>query len=43
MAREEGFRTMKVLCVLSTDPEAIIPDLFRAAHAVQMIVPRAMR
>ena len=35
MAREEGFRTMKVLLgVLSTDPEVIVPDLFRAAHAV---------
>jgi hypothetical protein len=31
MAREEGFRTVKVLCVLGTDPEAIMLDLFRAA------------
>jgi hypothetical protein len=43
MAREKGFRTMKVLCVLSTDPEALMPDLLRAAHAVQMTVPRATR
>jgi len=31
MAREEGFRTMKVLCVLGTDPEAVTLDFFRAA------------
>jgi len=43
MAREEGFRTMKVLCVLSTDPEAITFDFFRAVRAVLMTVPRATR
>jgi hypothetical protein len=34
---------MKVLCVLSTDPEAITLDFFRAAHAVLTTVPRATR
>ena len=33
-AREEGFRTMKVLCVLSTDPEAITFDFFSASMRI---------